>query len=94
MCSLTRHSSGYSGTTSASPGRIIIPVYQGRKGHPTLFPYHVIMELRKCETLRDLIHSHGERILYLGVTDEGTVLDMDTPEDYQKILERCGHESF
>ncbi len=72
------------------PGAIIIPVYLGRKGHPTLFPRFVLEDLGALATLRDVIGRHRERISFLTVDDEGVILDMDSPEDYRKILERCG----
>jgi molybdenum cofactor cytidylyltransferase len=73
----------------ASPDLIIIPTFQGRRGHPTLFPRSILEEIKKHSTLRDVISSHKEKVLFFHVADEGVVLDMDTPEEYQKILERC-----
>jgi molybdenum cofactor cytidylyltransferase len=75
---------------SRMPGAIIIPVYRGRKGHPTLFPRFVLEDLAKVATLRDVIVHHSAKITLLDVGDEGVILDMDTPEDYRKILERYG----
>jgi molybdenum cofactor cytidylyltransferase len=75
---------------SRMPGTIIIPVYHGRKGHPTLFPRFVLEDLAKVATLRDVIGQHSAKITLLDVDDEGVILDMDTPEDYRKILERYG----
>ncbi len=71
------------------PGEIIIPVFQGKKGHPTLFPHSFLEDLGGVATLRDVLTLHRERIVLFDVADEGTVLDMDTPEDYKKILDRC-----
>jgi molybdenum cofactor cytidylyltransferase len=75
---------------SRMPGAIIIPVYRGRKGHPTLFPRFVLEDLAKVATLRDVIGQHSAKITLLDVDDEGVILDVDTPEDYRKILERYG----
>ena len=75
---------------SRMPGAIIIPVYRSRKGHPTLFPRFVLEDLGKVATLRDVIGQHSAKITLLDVDDEGVILDMDTPEDYRKILERYG----
>ena len=72
------------------PDAIIIPRYRGRKGHPTLFPRSVLEDLGKVATLRDVIGQHSTKISLLDVDDEGIVLDMDTPEDYQKIMDRSG----
>jgi CTP:molybdopterin cytidylyltransferase MocA len=74
---------------NVSPDAIIIPMFQGRRGHPTLFPRFILEELRIHSTLRDVINSHKDKILFFNVADEGVVMDMDTPEEYQKILERC-----
>ncbi|HVO66352.1 MAG TPA: nucleotidyltransferase family protein [Syntrophales bacterium] len=73
----------------ARPDAIIIPMFHGRRGHPTLFPCHILAELKKYSTLRDVISSDKDRIFFFDVADEGVVMDMDTPEEYQKILERC-----
>jgi CTP:molybdopterin cytidylyltransferase MocA len=73
----------------ARPDLIIIPTFQGQRGHPTLLPRFILEEVKKHSTLRDVISSHKDKILFFHVADEGVVLDMDTPEEYQKILERC-----
>lgn len=72
------------------PDAIIIPAYLGRKGHPTLFPRSVLEDLGKVATLRDVIGRHHAKIFLLDVEDEGVILDLDTPEDYQKIKDRHG----
>jgi molybdenum cofactor cytidylyltransferase len=73
--------------------RIIIPVYEGRKGHPTLFPRHILNELVSTYTLRDLIRKDHGRLCLVEVPDQGVRLDMDTPEDYRKIVELRLQES-
>jgi molybdenum cofactor cytidylyltransferase len=73
---------------SRKPDAIIIPLYRGRKGHPTLFPRFVLEDLGKVATLRDVIGQHFTKISLLDVDDEGVILDMDTPEDYRKIRDR------
>jgi CTP:molybdopterin cytidylyltransferase MocA len=72
------------------PGRIVIPRYQGRRGHPTLFPRPIIDEALSGKTLRDIIRDHGDGVHYLDVGDEGIVLDMDTEQDYRELLRRSG----
>ena len=75
-------------THARMPDAIIIPVYHGRKGHPTLFPSVFLEDLGKHATLRDVIGHHHAKISFLNVDDEGVILDMDTPEDYRRILDR------
>ena len=70
------------------PDAIIIPVYRGRKGHPTLFPRRLLEELGTGATMREVIGRHRAKISLLNVDDEGVILDMDTPEDYRRILDK------
>jgi CTP:molybdopterin cytidylyltransferase MocA len=67
------------------PGKLIIPAFKGRRGHPSLFPVEVISGIFFVPTLRHLIREEGDRILVVDVSDEGIVLDRDTEEDYRTI---------
>ena len=73
-----------------TPDRIVIPLYKGQRGHPSLFPRHVIQEIFGGGTLRDIIQKDPGRLRYLDVQDEGVILDIDTKEDYEKILRKIG----
>ncbi|HTG81778.1 MAG TPA: nucleotidyltransferase family protein [Geobacteraceae bacterium] len=70
------------------PDAILIPTYQGRKGHPTLFPRTIIAELAFLPTLRDVIGRHANRVRFLEVDDPAIVEDMDTPADYRRLVAR------
>ena len=72
----------------AMPDKIIIPVYGGRRGHPSLFPPGAIKEIESEATLRDIIRKEEGRVALLDVPDEGTILDMDTADDYKMILKK------
>ena len=72
-------------THSEHSDSIVIPVYNGRRGHPTLFPRTAIEDLFRGTTLRDVITDRAGQVSLLDVDDEGVVLDMDTPEDYERI---------
>jgi molybdenum cofactor cytidylyltransferase len=71
------------------PQKIIIPVYHGKRGHPTLFSRTVIAEVFQGLTLRDIIQKDPDRIRLVEVPDEGIILDLDTMEDYRKISGRA-----
>jgi CTP:molybdopterin cytidylyltransferase MocA len=71
-----------------NPDKIIIPLYKGKRGHPSLFPKPVIDEVFEGLTLRDIINRDSSRIRILSVDDEGVILDMDTKEDYERILKK------
>jgi len=71
-----------------NPASIIIPSYNRRRGHPTLFPREIIQEIFASSSLRDIIAAHAGRIVYENTEDEGILLDMDTPEEYERILDK------
>jgi len=72
----------------SNPDSILIPLYRGRRGHPTLFPRKAIEDIFSLETLRDVIANRAESVRAMDVDDEGVVLDLDTPEDYERVKRR------
>lgn len=70
------------------PGAILIPVHDGAKGHPTLFPAPILREIDEAATLRDVIARHRDKVRLVPVADEGVVMDMDVWEDYLAVTER------
>ena len=78
-------------TMEADPEALIVsPVHEGRRGHPVLFRntfFPEIMSLGQGKTLKDVVEGHGDSHPEV----EGDIwctLDMDTPEDYERIRER------
>jgi CTP:molybdopterin cytidylyltransferase MocA len=71
-----------------TPDKIIIPAYHGKRGHPTLFPRPVVEEVFFGNNLRDIISRDFGRVRIIDVGDEGVVLDMDTREDYDNIVQK------
>ncbi len=76
----------------AMPDKVLIPTFDGRKGHPTLFPVSIIHELFNISaasqpTLRDLIYKHPARVTFIPVEDAGILLDMDTKKDYERVCQ-------
>jgi CTP:molybdopterin cytidylyltransferase MocA len=67
--------------------KIIIPVCRGSKGHPTLFPRAVIAEILTAPTLRDIVRKDSERVMLLPVDDQGVTVDIDTPEDWRRVVQ-------
>ena len=79
----------------ANPEALIVsPVYEGRRGHPVLFRdtlFPEIMGLGRGKTLKNVVEGQGSRHLEV----EGDIwctLDMDTPEDYERIRVRLDAE--
>jgi len=71
-----------------TPDKIIVPLYKGKRGHPSLFPKPVIEEIFDEYTLRDIVTKDPNRIRLVDVQDEGVIIDIDTREDYEKILKK------
>jgi CTP:molybdopterin cytidylyltransferase MocA len=70
------------------PESIIVPLFKGRKGHPSLFPLSLVREVFSGLNLRDVIAQHADRVHAVDVPDEGVILDMDTPGDYERVRHR------
>jgi CTP:molybdopterin cytidylyltransferase MocA len=61
----------------------------GKKGHPVILPQKVFLQLKdsSAETLKDFLKLVAVPVVQCPVTDAGVSLDMDTPEDYKRLLE-------
>ena len=73
---------------SASPGRIIVPTYNKKGGHPVRIPrerFGEIMALDGEATLKDLIASKPELVERLAVDDKGILVDVDTQADFDAL---------
>lgn len=69
----------------STPERIVIPTFQGRKGHPTLFPRRLLDSIMEGGTLRDVINENQRLVTTVETAEKWVIMDMDTPEDYQEI---------
>jgi len=70
-----------------------IPVYKEKNGHPLLIPrvcYKEILDHKGEGGLKEIRGRHCAEMLRYEVDDEGCVLDMDTPEDYERLLSYYG----
>jgi molybdenum cofactor cytidylyltransferase len=76
------------------PPAIIIPSYQLKRGHPILIDralWPEVLALPETATLRDFIRAHDEQIRYVVVETDSVLKDLDTPEDYEKMIHHEGH---
>jgi molybdenum cofactor cytidylyltransferase len=73
-----------------SSGRpIIVPTYEGRRGHPTLFARAVFDELRAAppdQGARAVVWAHADEVLEVPTDVPGIRADVDTPEEYEAWL--------
>jgi molybdenum cofactor cytidylyltransferase len=69
--------------------RIIIPTSGGRKGHPAIFPsstYKVLLSMELPHGARDIIYMNKDIVSYIEVADTGVVEDIDTIDDYRRLI--------
>jgi len=70
---------------------IVIPAYQGRRGHPALFSVKYCTEILQLsgETgAREILARHPDEVLTVEMDKDAVVIDVDTEEDYLKYRER------
>jgi len=70
-------------------GRVVLPVYDGRRGHPVfiaadLFPE--IVALSPDEGLNVVVRRDPARVLEVPVIDRAVLQDIDTPQQFQNLL--------
>ncbi|TCK97747.1 molybdenum cofactor cytidylyltransferase [Natranaerovirga hydrolytica] len=66
-------------------GQVIIPMFQGRKGHPIMMTKEMIPKILKEPVESNLkVCLQKESITLVEVQEKGILLDVDTMEDYHK----------
>ena len=68
----------------------VIPVYQGKNGHPLLIPsvyFGEILNYSGRGGLKGIRDKYSQGMLRYITDDEGCILDMDTPDDYEVLLD-------
>jgi molybdenum cofactor cytidylyltransferase len=71
-----------------SPNRIILPTFQGRRGHPVLFSSEVLEEilaLPSSEGANIVVRKNPDRIVEVPVNAPGILVDIDTPDQFEKL---------
>jgi CTP:molybdopterin cytidylyltransferase MocA len=72
---------------AAHAGAICQPEFGGRARHPVILPRAAFAELKNSgsATLKDFLECAPLPRAQCAVVDGGLSLDMDTPEDYQRL---------
>lgn len=68
---------------------IAVPVFRNRRGHPVVFRsnlYERVLTFRSPQGIRPLVHGDPSRVLLVEVDDEGVVADLDSWDDYRRLL--------
>jgi len=70
------------------PDSVIIPSYNGRRGHPVVFPACLFGELMQQDLpvgARTVLSRHQNMVIEIPIDDYGIVLHIDTPDDLHKL---------
>jgi molybdenum cofactor cytidylyltransferase len=73
------------------PGKILVPVFDGRRGHPPLISARFAAEIMNYSGeggLGAILGLHNADIVFVPVADGNILLDLDTPGDYEDMRRR------
>jgi molybdenum cofactor cytidylyltransferase len=69
---------------------VVLPTYQGRRGHPLIFRaslYDELLQASPTVGARQAVWAHQEEVLEVATEEEGIILNLNDPETLRKALE-------
>ncbi len=76
-------------TARSTDAPLVIPTYEGSRGHPSFFRqslFHELMDPTLDGGARTVVHRHLDDAELVAVHDAGIRLDIDTPAQYEAML--------
>jgi molybdenum cofactor cytidylyltransferase len=80
-----------------SDASVVYPVFRKRRGHPILISsrlFPAILSGDGAEGLRAVLAQYDQQARTENVLDEGVLIDLDTPADYEKAKKEFGHREI
>jgi molybdenum cofactor cytidylyltransferase len=77
----------------ASRAPVVLPIYEGRRGHPVIFSAAVYDELLKAPAdkgARAVVWAHATEVAEVLTDEEGCVLNLNDPDTLQRATGRLG----
>ena len=77
------------GTFYESGKAIVLPVYEGRRGHPVIFSAALYKELMSApleQGARAVVWAHSNEVQVVQTEEEGCVLNLNDPDTLQKAI--------
>ena len=75
-----------------SPDAPLIRPRRGQRyGHPVIFHRALFDELRRADPskgAKPVVHAHAAEEVNVDVDDDGPFIDVDTPDDYERLIQR------
>jgi molybdenum cofactor cytidylyltransferase len=71
----------------ASGKLIVVPCYQGKRGHPVILSRKLFNELLNApidQGAKAVVNAHSVDTLEMDADDEGITIDIDTPDEYRQ----------
>lgn len=81
---------------SMTQGSILVPFFEGARGNPVVFAASYAPEVINGHVnpgCRKLIAEHAGEVSIYEARHDGFIVDMDTPDDYERICARLEHEA-
>jgi molybdenum cofactor cytidylyltransferase len=78
-------------TSTGRDHSIIVPTFEGRRGHPSLIGWRHVEAIRQLPAdvgLNSFLRAHECETLLLPVASIEVLRDLDTPEDYHRVSKR------
>ena len=78
-------------------GNITIPTYKGKTGHPLFLNKEMVNKLKQEDinsNLRDFINKNIDKVNYVEVDDPFIMFDVDTIEDYNRLIKQRKELSY
>ncbi len=76
----------------ATRGKIVLPKYEGRRGHPVIFPAALYEELMRAPVdkgARAVVWAHAADVLEVPTNEEGCILNLNDPETLLRATGRA-----
>ena len=80
-------------SAETSDDAFLVPVFEGKKGHPLYIPRRYFDEICSYDGsggLKAVTDKYWDKMIRIPVDEEGCVMDMDTHESYMKIIDFLG----
>ncbi|WP_165250845.1 NTP transferase domain-containing protein [Paludisphaera soli] len=71
-----------------SPGRIVAPTFEGRRGHPIVLPWQLaeaVADLPPDVGVNALIAEHAWKVFEVPIESDAVLVDLDTPQDLERL---------
>jgi molybdenum cofactor cytidylyltransferase len=71
---------------------VVVPVHQGRRGHPVFIGrelFEELLQLPPNEAANAVVKKYRDSTCWLEIDDASVLLDVDRPEDYARLLDEA-----